>query len=419
MFLRKRTLFFSLVLISSFILAIVAAIDSSIIQSYSKIYSTEKIPWLFSFSSFFIGLIITFFLFVFFSLSIRGKSIGSYLLDPSFRRLRLMHKSEVKYQILAGFGNASTTLGYFVVLSMLVDPSIILPFKQVVILYLLIAETISEKNAPTLVEIQSSIIVTFGAILSSISMTGDFNFESLLIMFLVVNPGLVFLFISQRKLMLMKFNNMPNDSINIRFWNLVFSFIFITLFLVIYDFFTGTNYLGEGFESSLLFFWPVALSMTVGLFSILAYIRSLKIGKTSVAQAIRASTILFSIPISFVLSQYVEISFPDSPVIWLIRFMGYILVIIGIITFALSEIKAFVFIKVEPKVKKHAILELVSQVKGVESACVVFAANHDIIAYVRTRTLLRGYTQIVQKLEKTPGIQKVKFISIIKEWENL
>lgn len=60
MHLRKRHLFFTLVFISSFIAAVDAAIDSGIINDFSKVYSAEKVPWLFSFSSFFIGLIVTF-----------------------------------------------------------------------------------------------------------------------------------------------------------------------------------------------------------------------------------------------------------------------------------------------------------------------------------------------------------------------
>lgn len=419
MYLRRRDLFFALVLISSFIGAVVAAIDSSIIKDFSKVYSAEKIPWLFSFSSFFIGLLITFILCLVFSLPIQGRSIGSRFLDPSFQRLRLLHKSELVYHALAGFGNAATTLGYFAVLSLLVAPSMILPFKQIVILYLLIAESIAEKNTPTLIEVQSCIVVMFGAILSSISFSGDFNGETMIIMFLVVNPGLVFLFISQRKLMLLKIDKKPNDSINIRFWNLFFSFVFISLFLVIMDLFTGTTYIFEGLESSLTFFWQVALSMTVVLFSALAYIRSLRIGKTSVAQAIRSSTILFSVPISFVLSLFISIPFPDSPTIWLIRSIGFILVIIGIITFALSEIKAFIFIKIDPKVGVNSILDAVGKIKGVESISVVFAERYDIIAYVRIRTLLKGYTQIIQRLETIHGIKKSKLVSILKEYENV
>jgi len=419
MYLRKRHLFFALVLISAFIAAVDGAIDSFIINDFSTLYSSEKIPWLFSFSSFLVGLIITLVFCIIFSVKIHGKSIGSRFLDPSFERLRLLDKSEILYHVLAGFGNAVTTVGYFAVLFLLVDPSMVFPFKQIAILYLLITECFVEKNTPTLIEIQSSMIVMFGAILSSLSFMGDLNIEAILIMLIVVNPGLVLLSICQRKLMLLKIKKKPNDSINIRLWNLVFTFGFVTLFLLIFDLFNGTSYVIEGVESSFVFFWPVALNMTVVLFSALAYIRSLRIGKPSVAQAIKATTILFSFPISFLLSMFIFIPFSDSPTIWLIRVIGFILVILGIVTFAFSEVKAFVFIKIDPKVKIKSILDDVGKIKGVESIAVVFGARYDVIAYVRSRTLIKGYTQIIQKLETTHGIKNFKYVSILKEWENV
>ncbi|MCJ7640158.1 MAG: hypothetical protein MUO70_09895, partial [Euryarchaeota archaeon] len=323
------------------------------------------------------------------------------------------------YHVLAGFGNAVTTIGYFAVLSLLVDPSMVLPLKQIVILYLVITECIVEKNTPTLIEIQSSMIVMFGAILSSLSFSGNISVEAVLIMFIVVNPSIVFLSVCQRKLMLLKIKDKPNDSINIRLWNLVFAFGFITLFLLIFDLYNGTSYIIEGVESSFMFFWPVALSMTIVLFSALAYIRSLRIGKPSVAQAIKATTILFSVPISFLLSMFIFIPFPNSPTIWLIRVIGFILIILGIATFAFSEVKAFVFIKIDPKVKIKSILDDVGKIKGVETLSVIFGERYDIIANVRSRTLMKGYTQIIQKLETTHGIKEFKFVSILKEWENV
>jgi DNA-binding Lrp family transcriptional regulator len=419
MYLRKRHLFFTLILISSFIAAVDAAIDSSIINNFSTVYSSEKVPWLFSFSSFFVGLIITLLFCLIFSIPLNGRNIGSRIIDPTFQRLRFLDKSEIGYHVLAGFGNAVTTVGYFAVLSLLIDPAMVLPFKQIVILYLLTTECIVEKNTPTFIEIQSSVIVMFGAILSSISFTGDINVEAILIMFIVVNPGIVFLSICQRKLMLLKIKEKSNDSINIRLWNLVFTFGFISLFLMSLDLFNGTSYILEGIEASLNFFWPVTLSMTVVLFSALTYIRSLRIGKTSVAQAIRASIILFSIPISFLLAMFMYIPFPDNPTIWLIRVIGFILVILGIGTFAFSEVKAFVFIKIDPKVKIESILDNLGKIKGVESLSVVFGERYDIIAYVRSRTLMKGYTQIIQKLETTHRIKEFKFVSVLKEWEKV
>ena len=95
------------------------------------------------------------------------------------------------------------------------DVSVVLPFTQVVILYLVIIESLSEKDTPTLVEIQSSVIVTFGAILGSLTLSGTINLTALAIVFLVINPGWVLLSFYQRKLKMLKINDSPNDAINI------------------------------------------------------------------------------------------------------------------------------------------------------------------------------------------------------------
>ena len=71
--------------------------------------------------------------------------------------------------------------------------------------------------------------VIFGAILGTISLTGTINLESLLIVFLVINPAWVFFSIYQRSLKLIKIDNRPNDSLNIRFWNVIFSCIITAL----------------------------------------------------------------------------------------------------------------------------------------------------------------------------------------------
>jgi hypothetical protein len=139
----------------------------------------------------------------------------------------LIKKKELKYHLIAGFMNAANTIGYCILISLVFDPSVLLSFSQIVILYLLLIESFTEKNVPTLAEIQSSIIVTFGAILASISLQGQIDIKSLAIVFLLINPTWAFFSIYQRKLKMIRINGKVNDSINIRFWNVVFSFLFI------------------------------------------------------------------------------------------------------------------------------------------------------------------------------------------------
>jgi len=318
-----------------------------------------------------------------------------------------------------GLGNAILTLGYLSLLSLLGDPSTVLPFSQIVILYLIVIESIIEKNMPTLSEIQSSIIVTFGAILVSISLTGSISLEAFAIVFLVVNPAWVVFSIYQRKLKLLKIDNRPNDSLNIRLWNVIFACIITTILIIIYDIFMGTGYLIEGISASIEHFNWVALTMGVTFFSYVFYIRALGIGKASVTQAVRASAVLFAIPFALIVSYYNVIPpFSTDPVMILIKIIGTILVILGIISFALAMTKAYVFITVNPGYPIDETMNKLWNIRGVTRVTAT-AGKFDFIIKIRIRTLVKGYEKIIRKLEEIEAIKKFKWESVLKEWEDI
>ncbi|UCD14096.1 MAG: Lrp/AsnC ligand binding domain-containing protein [Thermoplasmatales archaeon] len=413
MIIRKKYLFYALAFASSIIAASVSAIDATI----SQIYIPN--PWAFSFSCFIVGIIISLLIVLVFSIPVKGRSLGSRVIDPSFKRLRLVRKEELKYHIPAAVGNAILTIGYLSLLSILGDPSTVLPFSQIVILYLILIESITEKNMPTLSEIQSSIIVTFGAILGSISLTGTINLASLAIVFLVVNPAWVLFSINQRKLKILKVDNRPNDALNIRFWNVVFACLFTAILAIIYDFIVGGNNFIEGIAASINHFSWVALTMGVTFFSYVFYIRALGIGKASVTQAVRASTVLFAIPFSILISYFNVIPpFTTDPVMILIKIIGTILVILGIVSFALALVKAYVFINIKPGYSIEETMDKLWTIWGVTRVTAI-AGKYDFIVKIRTRTLVKGYEQIIQKLEEIDAIKDYKWQSVLKEWEKI
>jgi len=404
---RKKYLFYVLLLISSLISAAVVSIDTTI--SYFFI----KNPWVFGFSAFLAGTLITLILSLILSIPIDKRSIGSRI-DPSFSRLRLVRKEEVKYHILAGLGNAITTIGYFYILSIFIDPSSILPFYQIVIIYLLVIESVAEKNTPTLVEIQSALIVAFGAIMASISLTGEINLIGLLIVFLIINPSWALFSIYQRKLKMLRIDNKNNDAINIRFWNLVFTTIFTGLLVFI----SNQSYFFESFTTTINYMHYLFLSMGVTFFSYVLYIRALGIGKASTAQAIRASTVLFSIPFSILISNYIPFSLYLTPTLLVIKIMGLTLVVLGIISYALTEVRAYIFINIRPGYSVEKIMDSLWKINGITTIAAV-AGKYDIIAKIRTRTLVKGYERIVRKLEEIEGIRNFTWHSILKEWEEI
>ena len=197
---RRKYLFYVLAFTSAIIAALVSTIDATIISLY--------IPdvWAFGLSCFVVGIFISLVIILVLSIPInKGRSLGSIVIDPSFNRIRLVRKEEIKYHLIAGFGNVCLTIGYFSLLFFMEgNPSVVLPFSQITILYLVAIESVVEKNIPTLSEVQSSLIVTFGAILGSISLTGTITPISMAIVFFIISPAWVLFSIYQRKLKMLK-----------------------------------------------------------------------------------------------------------------------------------------------------------------------------------------------------------------------
>ena len=220
---RRKHLFYTLVLLSAFMGAITTSLDFVIVEEW------VRDPLVYGNSLFIAGVIVCFFFALFLSVGVKGKNLGQ-VFDPSFNRLRMIRRKELKYHIFAGLGNACSTLAYVSLFTFFPDPSTVLPFGQIVILYLLIIESVSEKNSPTMAELQACITVTFGAIMVSLSL-GEINSSGLLIIFLVMNPASAVFSIYQRKLKSLRIDEKSNDSINIRFWNLVCTALFINVIL--------------------------------------------------------------------------------------------------------------------------------------------------------------------------------------------
>jgi DNA-binding Lrp family transcriptional regulator len=417
MIIRKKYLFYVLAITSSFIAAAVTGVDSFVGGQPAFKYD----PWAFSFSLFFVGAIVTFLISLFLTVKIKGKSLGAKILDPSFKQLRVVQKSELKYHLIAGLMNAINTVGYCAIVSTVQDPSVILSFSQIVILYLLIMESITEKDVPTLVEVQSSVIVTFGAILASISLTGELQIFPILIVFIVVNPTWAVFSIYQRKLKIMRINNRPNDSINIRLWNVLFSCMFTAIILFVFDIFTNGGHLLAGLTASIdtNYFLLLALTMGTTFFAYVLYIRSLGMGKASVNNAIRASTIIFAIPFSIILLQLGVITeFSTDPVMLIIKVIGMVLIVMGIISFALTVVKAYIFINVKTGRPLRETMQKLWDIRGV-SHVTITSGKYDFIVKVSTRTLMKGYERIIKKLDEIEEVNKYRWESVLKDWEKI
>ncbi len=410
---RKKYLFYAL----AFSSAIIAAINSGVDATVSKVFINDA--WALGLAIFIIGIPVTLFFASIFSIKIGKKTIGQKYVDPSFRKFRFIRKNEVKYQFLAGLGNALYTVGYFALFTIIEDPSVVLPFAQVVILYLVLIESVNEKDMPTLPELQSIMIVTFGAILGSLSLTGDLNLSSLLIVFFVINPGWVLLTVYQRKLKWLKIDGKHNDSINIRFWNVIMATIITAVMILFYDLFRGSNHLIEGLYATVNNIGWVTVIAIGAFFAFIFYIRALGIGKASIAQAVRSSTIIFAIPVSLLIAHLGIIEqFPLDPTLLIIKIIGIVIMVLGIASFALTLVKAYIFVKLKPGYDIEETMQKIWKIRGVSRVCAV-AGENDLILKIRTRTLVKGYEKIIRKLGEIDAVDSYNWESVLKEWEDI
>jgi len=410
---RKKYLFYVL----AFSSAIIAAINSGVDATVSKLFITD--PWALGLSIFLIGIPVSLIFACIFSIKIGKKTVGQRYIDPSFKKFRLIRKKEVKYQILAALGNSLYTVGYFALFVIIEDPSVVLPFAQIVILYLVLIESVNEKDMPTLPELQSIIIVTFGAILGSISLTGNLNLESILIVFLIINPGWVLLTVYQRKLKWLKIDGNYNDSINIRFWNVTLAFLMTAIIIFFFDIFTNENHLINGFIATFNNIWWVSLISIGAFFAFIFYIRALGIGKASIVQAVRSSSIIFAIPVSIIIAYFGIIpQFPLDPTMLLIKGIGIIIMVLGIVSFALTLVKAYLFIKIKPGYDIEETMDKLWKMRGVARVCAV-AGTYDIIIKIKTRTLVKGYEKIIKNIGEIEAIEEYNWESVLKEWEDI
>ena len=158
-FSRKLKIIF-LPLLSATCTAIYVAMDKYYLSRISSdLYS-------YSFLSMWFGLIATAVFMLVMRIPLRNNHfIGSYA-DPNFRGFILPRGRLLLYLMIAGFSGSFSTLTYFFLVGG-TSPSLVLPFTQLVIIYLLVSESVQYKESPTVLEIQSIIMILIGIFLMS------------------------------------------------------------------------------------------------------------------------------------------------------------------------------------------------------------------------------------------------------------
>jgi DNA-binding Lrp family transcriptional regulator len=217
----------------------------------------------------------------------------------------------------------------------------------------------------------------------------------------------------------MKIKSKYNDSINIRFWNVIFSFVILTICLCIYDLIFKNSTLIKGITTSINFFGWISI-IASGMFIIyILHIRALGIGKASVTQAIRSTIVIFTIPVSLILSYFSIIPlFSIDPMSLLIKISGITLIIFGILSYALTQVKAYLFITIKKKGNIKKIMNQFWAIRGVSHVSAV-SGPFDLIVKIKTRTLIKGYERILNKVEQIKDVKGYRWESVLKDWERI
>lgn len=365
-----------------------------------------------------IGIITAFFLLLIFSIPIdrkRKRFIGT-LLDPHFHGLVIPTKKVFSYILFSALGGTMATFSYFY-LTFITDPSTVLPLAKFVILYLLFAELWSERDTPTIIEVQAITMITLGVFLVAAS---DINID-LFAMILVFGPmnvgSAIFTYFQKLAKESTITPRRKYDSITLRVWTQFLMMLFLSLSTIplltqeqITIFF---NY----FPSV---FWFVALDMAIVFFASITYIRALGIGKMSIVNALTSVSVILGIPFTIVGFLIAPHAFPppsDSLFIWIVKIIAVVLVTIGIISISISEIKSYLLLKVRPGCIPHVMDEL-SHLKGFVSIAAV-SGEYAIVAKVRLRGLAKVYNMMIRYIENIKGIEQIISVMIAKEWERI
>jgi len=346
----------------------------------------------------------------------RKRPIGYYL-DSNFQGLKIPRGKSLQYVLGAGLVASGSTITYFIAVSFS-DPSMMLPLMRFSTIYLLIIDFIREKDVPSAIEIESILSVTLGAFLVTLS-KGQFDPYTIIITLVVMNGCFTAYTTFMKKLQEISENGKKNDSLNLRFWSLFFLTLFLSIMIMPFLDKTRVKMIQKLLFSPVIFIFFTA-NMGFAFLSYVMYIRALGKGKMSIVNAIVSINIILGIPLTFLgakLAPNIFESVSYEIFLWIIKIVGTIFVIVGILVLSLSEVKAYILLRVG---SKHTtdILDKIYEIRGVESVSAV-AGDYDYVVKLRIRTLGKTYNIIVREIEKIEGIIQIMSLPIIKEWEIL
>ncbi len=341
----------------------------------------------------------------------RKQALG-YNLDPDFDRLRILPKKPMIYLVISGIFAGISTLSYYI-LTGASDASAVLPYGQLVIIYLLMGDLLAEKDTPTIIEIQSVVSILFGVLLIGAT-PGGFDIPSLLLVLGPMNISSAFITYYQRKTKRYEISpGLRVDSLNMRVWTLLVLNSVMSLLILPMMPADSWQVMIDNFIPML---WlMVGSSLTIFL-ALVMYARALGRGSMSVVNSLSAISVVLGVPITLIGNALLPGAFgiiETDPFMWTLTILGIVLVVIGIIALQAADVHSLVLVKVKPLVGD--LLPELFDIRGVEKVAAL-AGTHDYILTIKSRNLAKTRTKILNRIQKIPGIDDIETLVVIKEF---
>ncbi|TFG34884.1 Lrp/AsnC family transcriptional regulator [Candidatus Thorarchaeota archaeon] len=340
----------------------------------------------------------------------RRQSLG-YDLDPDFDRIHLLPRKPMIYLAIAGFFAGISTLSYYI-LSGSSNASNMLPYSQLVIIYLLLGDLIAEKDTPTIIEIQSIVSILFGVLLIGTTPSG-FDIGALIIVLGPMNISSAFVTYYQRKTK--RYEIRPGlrvDSLNMRIWSLlVLNSVMSLLVLPMMP----QNSLEVMIQFFIPLFWMMFGSSATAFLALVMYARALGKGSMSIVNSLSAISVVLGVPVTLIGNLILPGGFgviQSDPFMWVLTIFGIILVMIGIVALQASDVRSIVIVKVKPQTTD--LLPQLFDIKGVERVAAL-AGTHDYLLTIKSRTLAKTSSMILNKIQKIPGIEHIETLVVMRE----
>jgi DNA-binding Lrp family transcriptional regulator len=341
----------------------------------------------------------------------KRQSLG-YSLDPDFGCLSILPKKPMMYVLLAGVFAGISTFSYYIIIG-ISDVSSVLPYGQLVIIYLLVGDLFAEKDTPTIVEVHCVLSILLGVLLVGAT-PGGFDLAVLLIVLVPMNTSSALTTYYQRRAK--RYELQPGlrvDSLNMRVWSLlILDLVYSVLSLPLMSELSW-NAVATSFVPLMGFM--IGSSLTTFL-SIVMYVRALGRGSMAIVNSLSAISVVLGIPMALIGNLLVPGAFgvvSSDTFLWTLRIIGIVLVLIGVISLEASDVRSIMLVKVRPRTGD--LLPDLYAIRGVESVSAL-AGRDDYLLSVRSRSLAKTRKLILKKIQNIEGVKTVQTLVVLKEF---